>query len=137
MEIINSNLKFTNDTAVIKPEGIILHHAAVTKCSIEDVHAWHLAKGWAGCGYQYLVRKDGSIYKGREENRQGAHAPAVNNCSIGICAEGDYTKEIMPEAQKQSIIWLIADIKTRHIIKWIKGHREVTATACPRRQISF
>lgn len=56
----------------------------------------------------------------------------ANSNSIGICAEGDYNNEVMPEAQKQAIIELIADIKSRRNIKWIKGHREILATSCPR-----
>ena len=56
----------------------------------------------------------------------------ANSNSIGICAEGDYNNEIMPEVQKQAIIELIADIKSRINIKWIKGHKEILATSCPR-----
>ena len=56
----------------------------------------------------------------------------ANSNSIGICAEGDYNNEIMPEIQKQAIIELIADIKKRYNIKWIKGHREILSTSCPR-----
>ena len=37
----------------------------------------------------------------------------------------------MPEVQKQAIIELIADIKTRYNIKWIKGHKEIINTSCP------
>lgn len=55
----------------------------------------------------------------------------ANSNSIGICAEGDYNNETMPEIQKQAIIELIADIKSRRNIKWIKGHREILATSCP------
>ena len=56
----------------------------------------------------------------------------ANSNSIGICAEGDFNSETMSDAQKQAIIELITDIKSRRNIKWVKGHREILATSCPR-----
>ena len=57
----------------------------------------------------------------------------ANSNSIGICAEGDYNNETMSNEQKQAIIELIAYIKSRYNIKWVKGHREILATSCPRK----
>ena len=73
MNIIDSNLKFRELAYGNNPGKIILHHAAATNCSIEDIHNWHLNNGWSGCGYHYFIRKNGSIYKGRPENSLGAH----------------------------------------------------------------
>ena len=113
-------------------EGIVLHNSGVTVLqSVETIHNYHKNKGWAGIGYHYYVRKDGSVYRGRPENMAGAHCPSVNSTSIGICAEGNFNEESMSEVQKQAIIDLIKDIKSRHNIKWIRGHREILATSCP------
>ena len=133
MNIIDVGLKFNSNMSRMGViEGIGLHHSGVSVLqSVETIHAYHKNKGWAGIGYQYYVRKDGSIYKGRPEEYAGAHCPGINSISIGICAEGDYNNETMPEVQKQAIIELIADIKSRYNIKWVKGHREILATSCP------
>lgn len=133
MEIIETNLEFnSNHSAMKEVEGIGLHNSGVSVLqSIEVIHNYHKNKGWAGIGYQYYVRKDGSVYRGRPENMAGAHCPGVNSTSIGICAEGNFNEEIMSEVQKQSIIELVKDIKSRYNIKWIKGHREILATSCP------
>ncbi len=133
MEIIETNLEFnSNHSAMKEVEGIVLHNSGVSVLqSIEVIHNYHKNKGWAGIGYQYYVRKDGSVYRGRPENMAGAHCPGVNSTSIGICAEGNFNEEIMSEVQKQSIIELVKDIKSRYNIKWIKGHREILATSCP------
>lgn len=133
MEIIETNLEFnSNHSAMKEVEGIELHNSGVSVLqSIEVIHNYHKNKGWAGIGYQYYVRKDGSVYRGRPENMAGAHCPGVNSTSIGICAEGNFNEEIMSEVQKQSIIELVKDIKSRYNIKWIKGHREILATSCP------
>ncbi len=133
MNIIETNLQFnSNYNKMQEVEGIVLHNSGVTVLqSVETIHNYHKNKGWAGIGYQYYVRKDGSVYRGRPENMAGAHCPSVNSTSIGICAEGNFNEETMSEVQKQAIIELIKDIKSRYNIKWIKGHREILATSCP------
>ena len=133
MEIIETNLEFnSNHSAMKEVEGIVLHNSGVSVLqSIEVIHNYHKNKGWAGIGYHYYVRKDGSVYRGRPENMAGAHCPGVNSTSIGICAEGNFNEETMSEVQKQAIIELVKDIKSRYDIKWIKGHREILATSCP------
>ena len=133
MNIIETNLQFnSNYNKMQEVEGIVLHNSGVTVLqSVETIHNYHKNKGWAGIGYHYYVRKDGSVYRGRPENMAGAHCPGVNSTSIGICAEGNFNEETMSEVQKQAIIELIRDIKSRHNIKWIKGHREILATSCP------
>lgn len=134
MEIIETNLQFNSNISKMGTvEGIGLHHSGVSVLqSIEAIHNYHKnTNGWAGIGYHYYVRKDGSKYKGRSEEYAGAHCPGINSTSIGICAEGNFNEETMSEVQKQAIIELIADIKSRYNIKWIKGHSEVINTSCP------
>lgn len=43
---------------------IVLHHRAGSG-TVESIHAEHIARGWAGIGYHFYVRRDGSIYRGR------------------------------------------------------------------------
>lgn len=57
---------------------IVLHHAYATNCSVEDIDRWHKNRGWCKIGYHLFVRKDGTIYRGREENAVGAHAYGYN-----------------------------------------------------------
>ncbi|MEW8956511.1 SH3 domain-containing protein, partial [Clostridium sp.] len=61
----------------------------------------------------------------------GAHAQGHNTNTLGICAEGSYNKETMPQAQKQAIIELCKYLKSKYNINSIKGHRELMATNCP------
>ena len=133
MNIIDVGLQFNSNYNKMKEiEGVVLHNSGVTVLqSVEAIHNYHKNKGWAGIGYQYYVRKDGRIYRGRTESMEGAHCVGVNGISIGICAEGNFNEETMSNAQKNSIIELIKDIKSRYNIKWIRGHRELLATSCP------
>lgn len=113
---------------------IVLHHAAAKTCTAADIDRWHKDNGWSGIGYHYFIRKDGSIYRGRPEDTQGAHVLHHNADTIGICAEGDYDKEqTMPQAQYSAILSLIADIRTRYPDTDIVGHREIGSSDCPGR----
>ncbi|WP_251861029.1 N-acetylmuramoyl-L-alanine amidase [Clostridium sp. Marseille-Q2269] len=131
MNIINNNLNFRSMDYGNSPNTIVLHHAEDSKCTIQDIHSWHLNNGWSGCGYHYFVRKDGSIYKGRPDNAIGAHCPGMNDHSIGICAEGAYMSETMPQAQKNAIIELGKYLKDKYGITKVGGHREYYSTDCP------
>ena len=112
MNIIETSLKFKNSmTNRSATKRIILHHAEASQCTAEDIHRWHLNNGWAGAGYHFLVRKDGSIYRLRPENKVGAHAQGANSDSIGICFEGAYMAETMPQAQINAGKELVAYLK--------------------------
>ncbi len=120
------NLSYGN-----KPNKIVLHNADASKCSVEDIHRWHLNNGWTGIGYHFLVRKDGTIYRGRPENTIGAHVSGQNTNTLGICAEGKYNSETMPDIQKNSIAKLIEYLRNKYGSMPIYGHKELGATDCP------
>ena len=70
----NGNLTWRNQTT-----HAILHHAAMSKATAQDIHRIHRANGWVGIGYHYFVRKDGLIYRGRPEGAYGAHTTLQSN----------------------------------------------------------
>lgn len=131
MNINESNLKFRGLSYGNIPKFIVLHHAEATKCSIYDIHNWHLNNGWAGIGYHYFVRKNGEVWRGRPDNAIGAHVAGHNTNTLGICAEGSYMSETMPQAQKQAIIELCKYLCKKYNINKIYGHREVGSSNCP------
>ena len=114
-----------------KTDKIILHHADASKCTVEDIDRWHKDKGWCKIGYHFFVDKQGNIYRGREENAVGAHAYGSNYDSIGICVEGKYMEETMPEAQKNAVVELIKYLENKYNIKTIQVHKDINATSCP------
>ncbi len=137
MNIIETNLNFGNLTKRSRTVRAILHHSAGSKASAEDIHRWHLANGWAGAGYHFLVRKDGSVYRLRPEWAVGAHASGSNSDSIGICFEGNFMTESMPTAQKQAGKELVAWVKKKYGFTKVQAHRDVQATGCPGTNFPF
>lgn len=137
MEIIETNLQFKEMSTRKTTERIILHHAAATNCSAEDIHRWHLGNGWSGIGYHFLVRKDGSIYRGRPEEKVGAHAYGSNHNSIGICFEGNFMEEDMPAEQIKAGQELVAYLKNKYNITTVQRHKDVCSTNCPGDKFPF
>lgn len=120
-----------------KTNKIILHHAQAKTCSVEDIHQWHLKKGWSGIGYHFLVRKDGTIYQGRPEDTIGAHAKGANHDSIGICFEGSYMTETMNQTQINAGRELVAYLKKKYGITTVQKHKDVCSTNCPGTNFPF
>ena len=73
--IRQTHLSFRSLTNRRVTDAIIVHHIGNTNADVsaETVHQWHLANGWAGIGYHFLIRKDGFIEQGRPMDTVGAH----------------------------------------------------------------
>jgi len=139
VKVIDAGLKFTGTLKKRnKTDYIILHHSASSKASVQDIHNYHInGRGWMGIGYNFYVRKDGSIYQGRPEWAVGAHTENYNSISVGICAEGNFEAEKMPEAQKKAIIELVRELKQKYPNAQIKRHKDFAATSCPGKNYPF
>lgn len=131
MNIIDVGLKFKSLSYGNKPNKLVLHHAEASKCTVQDIHSWHLSNGWSGIGYHYFIRKDGSVYRGRPDGAIGAHCQGSNTNTLGICFEGNYMKETMPTAQYNAGIDLIKYLRGKYGDLTIYGHKELLATECP------
>ena len=92
IKILDARLQFNSLSGSNTGQTIVVHHALKKICTIEDIHAWHLANGWAGCGYHFFVSKSGNIYRGRPIEIKGAHCKEddKNFTSVGVCVEGCY-----------------------------------------------
>jgi len=117
MNIVDSKLNFTTQLTKNNNthENIIIHHALAKKCTVYDIHRWHKDKGFIGIGYHFFIAKNGTIYKGRNINWQGAHCAEdfMNIKSIGVCIEGCYedyknqTDKNVPEVQLKALKKLV------------------------------
>ena len=52
-------------------------HCTATKpnvqVTVDDLDRMHAARGWARCGYHWVIQPDGTIQAGRPETMAGAH----------------------------------------------------------------
>ena len=133
MKIIETNLQFKSLSPLGQVKRLILHHTEASSCTIEDIHRWHLNNGWSGCGYHFFVRKDGTIYRGRPEDKLGAHTSNHNTGSLGICFEGAFNTETMTNEQLKAghelIVYLID--KYNLLKANVYKHKDFNSTDCP------
>lgn len=120
------NLKLRNETNMI-----IIHHCGREIWSPEDINQFHKEKGWDGIGYNFYIRKDGTIYNCRGEGAIGAQVKGYNDVSIGICLEGNFEIEEPKEVQIDSLDDLIYYLINKYEVKEIKGHKDYGETLCP------
>ena len=132
MQIIETNLP-TNGrfSRRDRTDEIILHHAEASHASVEDINQWHLEHGWTGIGYHFYIRKDGRIYRGRPEWAVGAHAQGHNSRAVGICCEGSYMTETMPQAQFDALVGLVREEMAKYPGAKVLRHKDVNSTDCP------
>lgn len=119
---------------------IIIHCSATPEgkdFTVADIKKWHLARGFSDIGYHYVIYRDGSINKGRDESKIGAHCTGHNSHSIGICyiggcaSDGKTPKDTRTDAQKSSLIELLRELKRKYPIAKIYPHYKFAAKACP------
>jgi len=115
-----------------RTDTIVVHHLDA-QWDVRRVHADHLGRGWNGIGYNFHVAKDGTISEGRGSWYVGAHTEGFNSTTVGIGCEGQYhtADREMPDAQFNALVWLIKHLRGIFGDIPIKGHRDLTATACP------
>lgn len=120
----------------------IIVHCSATKADMDitaaDIDRWHRQKGWKGCGYHYIIRRNGLIEKGRAENIAGAHCKGKNSKSIGICLIGGVaTDGKTPEANyTDAQMRALQDITEQLVVRYpkaiVKGHRDFNSSKeCP------
>lgn len=98
------------------------------------IDAWHKQRGWAGIGYHYFIRKDGTLELGRDLEKIPAAQEGNNTGTIAICLHG-LERENFTEAQFATLRELCGQIDRAygrgiHRITF-HGHCEVANKACP------
>lgn len=121
---------------------IVGHYSATypdQNITIADVDRWHRDRGLAMVGYHYFIRRDGTVERGRPEDRIGAHVGGQNSGKLSICWAGGLDRATGPNvgvdnrtpAQRQASITLIRELLTRHPGAEVVGHRDLAPTQCP------
>ena len=119
---------------------LIVHCSATPEgkdYSVDTIRQWHLQRGFSDIGYHYVIYRDGSIHIGRDESIIGAHCTGHNTNSIGICyiggcaSDGITPKDTRTEAQKNSLLKLLSELKKKYPKAVIHSHKDYANKACP------
>ncbi|WIW70626.1 N-acetylmuramoyl-L-alanine amidase [Anaerosinus gibii] len=138
VKIKDFGLNFKSLTDRTKTNLIVIHHTGDgvdRDYHATDIHKMHLNQGWSGCGYHYVISKDGTIEVGRPHWCVGAHDDQTNSRSIGIHVSGDFDVGNPTPEQIESTALLLAKLCMEYGLditeKFVVGHRDTNCTACP------
>lgn len=124
-----------------RTDAIVVHHIGDTNADVsaETVHAWHKANGWSGIGYHFVIRKNGTIERGRPMDTIGAHCYGENAHTVGVNIVGNFETAWPEDAQLDAAARLISAISANYGFapqkNTVFGHRDFNATACPGRNL--
>ena len=119
----------------------IVIHCAATKPSMDigftEIDQWHKRRGWLGCGYTWIIRRDGTIETGRSLEEVGAHVKGFNHNSVGICLVGGMDVDGDPDANYTQLQWdsldSLVDVMTKiYPNAAVVGHNDLDPNkSCP------
>jgi hypothetical protein len=107
------------------------------KKRLRQIQAFHMfSRGWCDIGYNFLVSRDGRVWRGRGKNVVGAHVANHNTNNVGISFMGTYTSTKATLAQRcrtaKLLRWLHQEHPALQLNRTdVKGHRQLGSTSCP------
>lgn len=124
------------DSINIVPKMIVLHHTVVPtfqktfevfdpatlpnwRPEIENVSGLNVSS-------QFVVDRDGTIYRLMPENRMARHVIGLNHCAIGVENVGGTPELPLTQAQVKANIKLVRYLAHKYNIEYLIGHHEYT-----------
>lgn len=108
------------------------------KTDVKTIDRWHRQRGFTMVGYHFVIKTDGEVQKGRDEESIGAHVQGFNHNSIGICLVGGVDSALKPannfsKEQMFSLLVLLKELQGRYPNATVQGHRDFPNVnkACP------
>ena len=100
---------------------------------VEEIREWHLERGFDDIGYHFVIRKDGTIERGRWVGYVGAHCRGKNRDSIGVCYVGGWDgKDDRTNAQRDAMHTLVEQLTAIFGSLDVFGHYEFNKDkTCP------
>lgn len=103
----------------------------------KEIDQWHRKRGWLKIGYHFVIRRDGTVEKGRDIEEVGAHVLNHNSNTVGVCLVGGLNENMKPEAnftpeQYAALEVLLFQLLVLYPDAQIKGHDHFDkGRACP------
>lgn len=108
------------------------------KAECDKIANLHLAKGWGGVAYRFIICSDGTVAYVGDLSHGGSAVGGKNDIMFSTCFIGDFTKEL-PTAVQVHSAHLLAKFFLDNLPQYpkldswddIKGHKEFNPTSCP------
>jgi N-acetyl-anhydromuramyl-L-alanine amidase AmpD len=120
--------------AGIKEVKYLAVHCSATQAKSDigakEIDRMHRQRGFLKIGYHFVIRRDGTIEKGRAfPDEIGAHVEGFNAVSCGICMIGGInangkSEDNFTDHQYHSLALLLIDLHEKFPKAVIQGHRD-------------
>nr|WP_299382135.1 peptidoglycan recognition family protein [Allomuricauda sp.] len=135
-EYLEQRYKIVQATPDIVPKMIVLHWTAIPTLegSFDAFKEATLPnwrpdiKGVSGLNVstQFLVDRDGTIYRLMPETTMARHVIGLNHCAIGVENVGGTADTPLTRAQLKANIFLVQYLAEKYDIEYVIGHHEYT-----------
>lgn len=136
LEYLENRYGLEQETPQIVPKIIVLHWTVIPtfektfeafnpatlpnwRPDIKDVSGLNVSS-------QFMVDRDGTIYRLLPETTMARHVIGLNHCAIGVENVGGTDELPLTKAQLKSNIWLVRYLKEKYNIDYLIGHYEYT-----------
>jgi len=136
LEYLSKRYGLEQDTPEITPKMIVLHWTVIPTLekSFEAFNNPSLPnwrpdiKNVSGLNVsaQFMVDRDGTIYRLLPETTMARHVIGLNHCAIGIENVGGDTNQPLTKAQLKANVWLVRYLANKYPIDYLIGHYEYT-----------
>ncbi|BFP43299.1 peptidoglycan recognition family protein [Flavobacteriaceae bacterium GF1] len=136
-EYLKNRYQLETDSITIVPRMIVLHHTVIPtfektfeafnsptlpnwRPDIENVSGLNVSS-------QFVVDRDGTIYRLMPETYMARHVIGLNHCAIGVENVGGTPEFLLTKAQLKANIKLVHYLANKYDIDYLIGHHEYTA----------
>jgi len=118
-----------------KETAYIVWHCSATQptqdIGVADIDKMHRARGWDGCGYHLVIKRNGKIEAGEPLMNRGAHAEGYNEVSVAVCMVGGINQSGKTECNFTDEQWESAFIVSTFLRRMfpnakVLGHRDLS-----------
>lgn len=120
----------------LNPEAVryLVVHCSATQAKsdigVKEITRMHRERGFLTIGYHFVIRRNGTIEKGRALDAIGAHAEGWNSRSLGICLVGGLDSNMkaqdnFTDDQFASLASLLQELRQGFPKASVLGHRDL------------
>jgi len=114
----------------------IVVHCSQTRPSqnigAKEIDRWHRERGWLKIGYARVIKRDGTVEQGRDDDELQAHVKNYNHISTSVCVVGGAKEENWKEGednftgeQWESLKKVLEELVIKYPEARIVGHYEL------------
>ncbi|GLU44767.1 peptidoglycan recognition family protein [Allomuricauda sp. NBRC 101325] len=136
LEYLANRYNLVQDTPDITPKMVVLHWTVIpTLGKTFEAFNRSTLPNWRpdlvnvsglNVSSQFLVDRDGTIYRLMPETTMARHTIGLNHCAIGIENVGGTDDLPLTKKQLKSNIYLVKYLASKYDIEYVIGHQEYT-----------